>query len=583
MNASTVSYVKIFPPIGIARLGNSEGGVFIGPENPGVVPECEGSYKDSAGAIKRQVARFRLYAFDASDQVVCELTADHPDVAEIRWTVTLANKKAEWYQFAGADAISHILSGTGPLPQHRNPGITGADRDGLVIGPVSASVSPGSAPQVLEGKFVVRYGGNSLPSEPVDVYLGEVRIDDDGRLLVLGGRGKSDSVLPDNPLSHYANNDYWYDDTADGPVEVRVTLTSGAELPVRGRAWVIAAPPHYSPHTQNIVTLHDVLTETAIDHALSWPPEFGSRPDISDPVSFTRDIYPILRRLVLYQWVSERASRGHSRGKEGYFLDKDTLEILADPTKVGKGSLHERIVRRIRNPIMHPPLLGARPPREWELNPVSQAAIDQANLFYMPPISGDEGDASHGDPTTWLSLTATQYHKLERWKEGDFVDDRSHASRATYESLGDLPIAEQPAALTLASLEVCQGGGFFPGIEMTSIARYPATFVEAFRLADNLQPGDVTRWMALPWQADFFECRDHWWPSVRPDDVIPVEEYERVFQEFKGEAEQGRLASLLIPRKKWARGLAVAIPSRPGMPRANDGDLVGATASSTLR
>lgn len=25
--------------------------------------------------------------------------------------------------------------------------------------------------------------------------------------------------------------------------------------------------------------------------------------------------------------------------------------------------------------------------------------------------------------------------------------------------------------------------------------------------------------MALPWQADFADCRDGWWPSQRPNDV----------------------------------------------------------------
>ena len=26
--------------------------------------------------------------------------------------------------------------------------------------------------------------------------------------------------------------------------------------------------------------------------------------------------------------------------------------------------------------------------------------------------------------------------------------------------------------------------------------------------------------MALPWQADFNDCRDNWWPSQRPNDVF---------------------------------------------------------------
>ena len=418
-----------------------------------------------------------------------------------------------------------------------------------------AIVVPGSSPQLLEGAFVVKSGTNSLPKESVSVYLGEARIDEAGRLLVLGGRGKSDSVLPDNPLSHYANNDYWYDDTSDGPVEVRVTLKDGSVLATRGRAWVIAASPHYSPYTQNIVTLYDILAETAMEHGVAWPAELGPVPDTADPVSFMRDIYPILRRLVLYQWVSRRASRGHSKGKPGYFLDEEMLKVLADPAAAREGLLHKRILERIRRPLLHAPVLRAHDPRDGELNPASQEAIDQANLYYMPPISGDEGDVTHGDPTTWLSVTATQYRKLLRWKNGDFVGDWSGVPAATNKAIQDLPIADQPAALTRTSLEACQGGGFFPGIEMTSIAQFPETFAEAFRLADSLQPGDITRWMALPWQADFFECRDHWWPATRPDDVIPIEEYERVFEEFNVEAEQGRLTSLLIPRKKWAARL----------------------------
>ena len=29
--------------------------------------------------------------------------------------------------------------------------------------------------------------------------------------------------------------------------------------------------------------------------------------------------------------------------------------------------------------------------------------------------------------------------------------------------------------------------------------------------------------MALPWQADFLLCKDDWWPTARPDDVVPEE------------------------------------------------------------
>ena len=52
--------VEIYPPIGIARVGNSrlesmDHGWFYGPENPGQFDEPKGGFKDEHGAVKRQV------------------------------------------------------------------------------------------------------------------------------------------------------------------------------------------------------------------------------------------------------------------------------------------------------------------------------------------------------------------------------------------------------------------------------------------------------------------------------------------------------------------------------------------------
>jgi len=239
MSQPPFAYCKIFPGISIARLGNSPEGYFIGPECPGVVPDNGGSYKDDLGRVKRQAARFRVYAFDEHDQVAAELTADHPAIAAITWTVTLANRKAEWHRFAGASNVAKVLAQAPDAPSLRNADLTGDARKALVIGPASASVAgrrQHAGP--LVGRFLTK---------TTDIVLGDLRTDDAGRLLVLGGRGESDTVLPDNPLNHYANNDRWHDDTSDGPVAVAVTLNSGEQVPVRGRAWVIVPPPHFSP------------------------------------------------------------------------------------------------------------------------------------------------------------------------------------------------------------------------------------------------------------------------------------------------------------------------------------------------
>jgi len=48
--------------------------------------------------IKRQAARFRIFAYDASGAVLGELS---PAEAAITWKVHLVNAKAEWDKFDG--------------------------------------------------------------------------------------------------------------------------------------------------------------------------------------------------------------------------------------------------------------------------------------------------------------------------------------------------------------------------------------------------------------------------------------------------------------------------------------------------
>lgn len=84
-----------------------------------------GPYRDDAGRIKRQAARFRVYGLDAQGRVVKEITAAD---AQIRWRVEIANKKSAWFSFDQALDIpesdgSNIAAGIASLI--RNPGLTG--------------------------------------------------------------------------------------------------------------------------------------------------------------------------------------------------------------------------------------------------------------------------------------------------------------------------------------------------------------------------------------------------------------------------------------------------------------------------
>ena len=267
---------KIHPAIGIARLGNSPDSFFLAPETPGGVgselaPDGNDTpvtaYKDAQHRIRRQACRFRVfeYAVDASgvESVVREVT---PSVAQVTWRVSLANTKA---------ASDTILSGA-PVP--RNPGISAAQ---LEIRPTFAPIR----------------GVNQRVAEAIvgKVPLGELRTDMQGRLLVLGGAGRSDSVPAGLPINSFANNPDWYDDVSDGPVDAELTFPDGRTENVVG-GWVVVAPPDFAPGIQAIATLYDVARDAA--RKRGW---------IATPAqpSYTSEILPILQRVAQLRWVNQ--------------------------------------------------------------------------------------------------------------------------------------------------------------------------------------------------------------------------------------------------------------------------------------
>ncbi|MEH2329957.1 LodA/GoxA family CTQ-dependent oxidase [Nostoc sp.] len=505
-----VAHCKIYPGIGIARLGNSPNEFFIASEAPGHAPTPEGGFKDSEGRIKRQASRFRIYAYDDQNNVVQEITTED---ADITWTVHLANKKASWHEFHGRYHPDQPLRNNDIQNTPQNPDA----RAVLVIDPGARSIS-GPNKSGLEYRFD---GGKFFHQE---IPLGELRTDEAGHLLVLGGYGDSGSIKLDNPITHYANNDSWFDDTSDGSVTAKVVLKNGKEIPVTG-SWVLVTPPNYAPQIDNLVSLYDVAKEVAVNQ--NWFP-------VPDRISFTQDVYPILVRGANYQWVNARSFRGHGPGTRGDFSNPKLLEELADNTGNGK-SLREYVFNRFRDPE--------------KLDPA------QANYYFMPQLSGDDGDVEEKDPKKWLTVIKSQYEVLKRWAEGNFENDWTGTS-LTMLAFTEIPVKEQPSALDRAALEPCVGGAFFPGIEMTYISTDKETYSEPFRLKAELEPGDITKYMAVPWQADFYECQIHWWPAQRPDDVVTEQEFIRATKDLKLTDPKNTLESMLAERKRWDRGIA---------------------------
>jgi hypothetical protein len=497
----------ISPGIGIARVGDSRDDFFIGPEAPGLVPIPPGGYKDRQGCVKRQGARFRVYGVDAGGQVVCEITAA---MAEIEWTVHLANRKAAWYQFEDRyhfcpeppdvnpdyDPTYQPVRAPGQYTSLRNQTVT--DRSSLVIDPgprtIKGRSTSGSAYHFGTGAF----RGRKVP-------LGDLRTDESGRLIVLGGFGYSASIAPNNPLKTSFNNDNWHDDISDGPVRATVRFADNRVIEATP-ARVVVSPPKYAPAIAPIVSLYDRIG-----------PASGAPQDLTRRPSFTRDIYPILNSASEMRWVSVAAHRGHGAGAGGDFINQSTLPTLASNGPEAAG-LRQSVFSRVRNP---------------NLPPDSDAARNQAYLAFMPQLSGDATGATQGDPRTFLSLSVAQYALLEKWAAGDFDADWEPGKVTSPEPrpLEEYPVAEQPGALTRAALEPCVGGGFHPGIEITYICEHSDLYAAPFRFRDDLEPGGVTKYMALPWQGDFFSCMQWWWPSQRPEAVVTESQFNLVMGE----------------------------------------------------
>ena len=544
-------------------MGNSPEDFFVGPEHPGQKLRPEGGFKDHAGRVKRQAARFRIYALDKNGEVLGEVTEN---IADIIWTVHLANRKAAFLQFHGRFKMPDHFVGSDPEKYAkdfplRNAGHKGPRGD-LIIDPGPRSVTGANASGVRfdTGAFL----GKTVP-------LGELRTDPDGRLLVLGGAGASGTTRPNNPIVSYANNDFWYDDTSDGPVSAKVVFHDNSSPEVRP-ARVIVAPPNFAPEIENLTTLYDVCVKTG--RALGLP-----QPEAQ--VSFTHDVYPILYRMARYQWVNEEARRGHGPGAPGDFLAPDFLDLLSLKAGRKKGRARsDGDVDRAR--AARKAVFGRM--RDPGLDFDSAEAVAQANYRFMPLLSGDGGDTVEGDPRTWMRVLPSQYVTLKAWAEDAFEDDWP-GMPPRIRALEDISLGDRPLALVRGALQPCVGAPMYPGIEMTFISHFPEIFEEPFVLRPDIGPGEITQYMALPWQADFYQCNTHWWPAQRPDAVVTETAYNAVFgdlgrltpsNETTFEAEQ--LPGLAPPsddaqvvtwarerfayREPWARGVATSFDGR---------------------
>jgi L-lysine epsilon oxidase-like protein len=516
----------IHPAIGVARVGNSTE-YFVGPQVVPAPSRDPGFYRDGAQALKREAAQFRIYGYNAAGDVVAELTADS---ADINWTAHVANSKAAWYQWEMAMDVPEAADKQVPL---RNASIKGAARQSLVIDggarTIAGKNTSGAAYQ-FRGSFT-----------GVEVYLGELQTDDRGWLLFLGGHGVSASptgtpIYNETDPNAFINADGWYDDVCDGPVTAQVRI-EGREIPVEP-AWVVTAPPNYAPDIIGVRTLYDLLFDLYADAGWVTAPAVPS---------FRRDVYPILQRLSGLQWVNKGFAVQFGPSGPHNFEDADYIAQLArDPAADGYDKFHEL---------------------RWQvLRSFRPADPQDGNQLPWPWLYGDAMDVPAGvSPRQNAGISQAQYDILKTWADGRFVPDWPVPPTAP-DSIDKLPLAERPAMLDRAALEYCLADAFHPGCEVTWPIRHLTMYSKPFRVRHRPEgtpppsygktltqkkilsrrgplyaqgPGDLTRWMGLPWQADTAFCRSGYdtqydlyqptfWPARVPNHVLIERDYDVV-------------------------------------------------------
>ena len=430
-----ITEVRIHPAIGIARVGNSDSDFFIGPERRWDRSAPTGGYKDTQCRIKRQAARFRVFGYD--NGVPVELTTANSTVA---WTVHLVNRKA---------VAPGFPSGT-----PRNSGYTGADRDGLAIDPDSRTLDGTNQRKVFDsGTFKVKN------QAAVTVPLGEIRTDNDGRLLVLGGFGNSGS--PSNhALGSFGDSEEWHDDVSDGPVTAKVTV--GGQTFTAAGAWVIVAPPKFAPPIDNVLRYWDMLFDVFVkDGQLQVP---------ATP-SYVNDIYPILQGAA------------------------DTLAVNSDA--IGHhGFTH--------------PMAG------------SSSVVNRltaTGTSHMPKLESEANNGLHDLKLTDTQIAIMQKWAASTFNN----DWHSAWGQSPPPDATITPDGLDKAALENcvggALFPGIEAGAFLrDATKFLSVALVNA--VPSFRIDHSkVSAGQVTQSMAVPWQSDFLACATYWWPVPRPNQV----------------------------------------------------------------
>lgn len=483
----------------------------------------------------------------------------------------------------------------------RNPNVLNMDqrlphgynyRKELVNNPPAVSVDEKNTRQSIPGQFpnAGRRGesllAKSLGTTSVQVDLGTIEYDE-GTLIFYAADGVSASLNPSDLNTDFADNSNWYDDICDGRITASITSRSTGDTyhldDAWSAAWVATAPPDYAPQIHPISSMYDIICGAGID---KYVPEFSL-------------VFPMLYRLYRMQWVNLGDFLAPSfREVIDKLTDEGKLKYLFQKNPKGEAAaVREKIFSLFRNPAY--PTLNEPIIPSSSTTSIEDRGVGTTELL-LPYYPGD-GVNYPGSPAQWFAIPPLLYEQLKKWKDGDFKPMRLPDSdidaigevfrRKFLDAAKDE--SKKPLLMTRAVLETLYGGGFHPGVELTWPMRHNLIYAVNVQVYDDvtenfglfglreirinaatpaeqqkiyyndfglqmgsediresmdpahkkhwlwkITPGDLTKWMGIPWQSDAGSCQavyvdkqypiPAWWAANLPVHVLPQESYHKL-------------------------------------------------------
>lgn len=469
-------------------------------------------------------------------------------------------------------------------------------RKELINRPGAVEVNNDYKRKEIQGQFpFVQGGGVSLLAKSMNTSSKQVKLGtveyDEGTLIFYGGDGISASLNPSDLNTDFADNSNWYDDICDGRVTASIRRKDSGETyelnDAHSSAWIATAPPDYAPQIQPISTMFDLIVGAADEERA---------PELSLVFPMMYRLYR-MQWVNLGDFLSpsfkETIDELIATDKFKYIYQQEPREEAF--------AVRDKIFNLFRNPIYdynNEPIIPSKDKtdisnrgsgtEELKLPYYVGDAIDYpgspAQWFAIPPMIYEELRRwRDGDFYTPPSFDFKDINEMGAFYRDQFLRSAEDEAR-------------RPLLMTRAVLETLYGGGFHPGVELTWPMRHNLIYAQntltfpyivegeytigAYGLREirinaaskeeqeqvffndygnlmtavdvqqsmdpsneahwlwKITPGDLTKWMGIPWQSDAGSCQavfiekqypiPSWWAANLPVHVLPEASYEKI-------------------------------------------------------